>query len=212
LARVTPSTATASETAWQEDTWYGVTLREWEIEPKGTPGYKGQPTKHARLIATWQLNTNPEDWIFDWISLTVSQQADGTHAKAKLLICALAGRDPRQEQTPWIDDETLEYGFDAEAQIPAGRISTGTAVALKGHVIQDSNKFDRLRVDRYGGAHLGSPQQVSAPPAPMVSPDGRYQWDGSAWVPLAASSPPPPPPAPAPVPAPAAAPVQQELI
>src|SRR3979490_1302416 len=108
MHRVTPASATANETALQPDHWYACTLQSWSIEAKGTPGYKGQPRKHARLACEWHLTGTEGDLIFDWRALPVGQQRDATLAMCRLLICALAGRDPRHEATPWIDTDTLE--------------------------------------------------------------------------------------------------------
>ena len=85
MSRVTPQTSTPSDTQWLEDHWYPVKLHAVEIEPKGTPGYKGQPTKHNRMILTWEVQNGTGDWVFDWINCTVSPQRDGTPAD---LTCA----------------------------------------------------------------------------------------------------------------------------
>lgn len=214
------ATSTASDTAWQEDYWYGLTLKEVPtIEPKGTPGYKGQPLKHPRAQLVWVVD-GTDDWIHDWVSLTVRNQNDGTVSACRMLICALTQRDPRQEPTPWIDDETLEYGFDAESRLVVSKIGPGDRVAGKGRIHVDGAGYNRLRIEKYGAAAVLQ-RQVSAAPGPQLSPDGRYMWNGTAWVPYAplpAPPPaqPPPPPAPAPVPQPAAAPpptaVQTDLL
>jgi hypothetical protein len=210
MSRITPSTATASETAWQPDTWYRGRLEAYEISLKGTPGWQGKPRKHNRVELQWAI-AGTDDLVFDWVDLTVSPRKDGTHAKCKVLICALAGRDPRVETGPWIDADTMEFGFGALPGIDPntlpiiGRIVQGIEIALKGEVTTKDG-VDRLDVQRYGAPHMAnpvSPQQVAGPSA-VVSADGRYLWNGTQWLPVVT----PPPP----TPAPAAAPVQTDLL
>jgi hypothetical protein len=200
--------------AWVEDVWYVGTLGEWSIDAKGTPGYKDQPRKHARVELHWKVDGS-EDELWDWVDLTVRPQKDGSPAKCKLLICALAGRDPRSELTPWVDDETMEFGFgpDSANDTPFGRIMTGVRVAAKG-AFATRDGVERFRVTRYAPANVAapvSPQQVAGPAA-VLSPDGRWQWNGSAWVPVPAAPAPAPASAPAPAPTPAPVPVQTDLI
>jgi len=209
VSRITPSSSTASDIAWQEDTWYPVTLKGYEIQPKGRVGYKGQPAKHTTLDITWALVEDEDTWIKDWVDLTVTPQRDGTQPKCKLFICTLAGRDPRREATPWVDDESLEFGFDAEGQVVSGRILTGIKLAVKGKLKTDGEGIDRLRVERYSTQQMASPaspQQVAGPVA-MLSQDGQWQWDGSQWVPATR-----PAVVPAPQPVPVPAPVQTDLL
>lgn len=201
MSRQTPQSGYDSF-AWADDTWYDVKLKECPIEAKGTPGYQGKLRRHSTVAITWVLvpPTAPEEedvWVRDYVALTVRPQNDGTPANCKLLICALSGRDPRAEATPWVDDETLEWGFGAaENDPPAGRIVTGIRARVKGDV-KENEKGHYLKIRRYALPVVAATAPVPAS-GPQLSPDGRWQWSGTAWVPVAT-----PPPA---------APVQTEML
>jgi hypothetical protein len=194
----------ASDVAWESEVWYGVTLKEEPtLEPKGSPGWKGQPRKHVRGQFIWVVDGTDDAWIFDWLDLTVKSQTNGTPSACCSLMCALTQRNPRLEQTPWVDDETMEFGFDGNAQVPAGQFAPGIRVAVKGTVGQDSQGNARLNIHTYGAITALGQQAAAA--APQLSPDGRYRWDGQQWIPASPPMPAPPPTSPPP-------PQQQNLI
>jgi hypothetical protein len=204
MARVTTASSSANPYTWEEDVWYPVSLTGWEINPAGReitiPGKPVQTAKSAQLAVTWALLEDPETWIRDWINLTLRPKNDGTHAKVKLLICALAGKNPRDEATPWIDDETLEYGFDADAKVAAGKIASGIEMRVKG-VVKTRDDGDYLSVTRYA---LPDPSAKIATPSTAegtLSPDGRWRLVGNQWVPATPA-----------VPVVPATPTQEELL
>jgi hypothetical protein len=192
MTRVNPQTSVQPDHDWQDDTWYPVQLKSYEVQPKGrdiTYQGKTKPHPYVTLDITWVLlpDLDADVWVRDFVDVRLRADREGKPPKAKLLICCLAGRDPRQESTPWIDEDSLEYGFGAaEADPPAGRIVTGLQLQVKG-VAKESERGTFLRVERYA-ALAGVPVAVPAATVPagarQRSEDGRWEWDGTAWVPL----------------------------
>lgn len=201
MSRVTPQTSAGTDFAWADDTWYPVLLKGYEAQPEGRPiTYQGKTRKHpwVTLDITWVLvpPAAPEEddvWVRDFVDLKLSPNRDGKPSNCRLLICCLGGRDPRQEPTPWIDNTTFEFGFgpNAETDTPAGRIVTGLRLQVKG-TVKENEKGHFLKVERYAPASITLPPQVAvAPPAatpPQLSEDGRWQWNGTGWVPVAAGA------------------------
>lgn len=177
---------------WQEGEWYRVKLSRLNLIPAGSnTGSRFGPTKVNQLDITWEMQDGTEEWIRDWVNLTTRAKNRGAEPSAcTRLICAIAGKDAFREATPWVDDESFEFGFDPNMAEIWGQIREGIHMEVSGKPSLDSNQVRRLNVERYR-----LPQQVErpqAPPtasAPVLSPDGHFQLVDGAWVPLA-----PPPP------------------
>lgn len=185
------------EMEWDEDTWYPVFLNEIrEINPVGSIGPKNQPRKNAAAKVVWATDDQTQAWIFDTISLTPSLTTEKKPSKCLAIMCVLAGKDPYNCGEPWIDDETLEFGFEQPGTDPAkwpvaGRITNGVKLQIRGDVTpgQDGRTF--LRPDRYKAisAQSAPPAQAppAAPPAQRANPsfplsdDGQWEWNGREW-------------------------------
>lgn len=105
-------------------------------------------------------------WVFDRIAaLHVKDQQDGTLNKGKQLAAALVGLNPYTVPSYWIDDETGEFGFDAQKQQVAGQLMRGMKVQaeLLRKVVEGEA---RIRVARYVGAQLPAATPAAAPPSP----------------------------------------------
>jgi len=192
MARKTQSTGGDYESpAWTDD-WYSVTLKEIvSIQPEGSSGYNGKALKHARAELVW--TTEDDDWIRDWVSLTPSLMPDKTPTACLGIMCALAGKDPYQAGQPWVDDHTLEFGFEQPGGEPnsrnwpvAGRIENGVRLQLRGTPKPTNQGRIVLNPEKYKTAANGVQRaaQAIADVAPMpVSEDGQWAWNGSQWIP-----------------------------
>lgn len=204
MSRVTAQSSAGPVVNWQDDTLYPVLLKEYTVQPKGRPVTfqgKTKPHPYVTLDITWVLlpDLEADVWVRDFVDIKLSPSRDGKAAKARLLICCLAGRDPRHEATPWLDDESFEYGFgpDPATDTPAGRIVTGLRLQVKG-TVKENEQGSYLKVERYAALTSAMAASVattatSTTQGPQLSADGRWQWNGTAWVPAQTAPPPPPP-------------------
>lgn len=196
MTRVTQSAGGDYETPDWTDDWYPVFLKEVrDIDPVGSVGYKGQPRKHASAQLVWATDDDMQSWIFDRVSLTPSLQTDKTPSACLAIICALTGKDPYQAGQPWIDNATMEFGFEQPGGEPnsrdwpvAGRIENGVKLQLRGTPRPTERGTIMLRPEKYkplnGAGVQEAARQVATVAADMqLSPDGAWVWTGSAWIP-----------------------------
>ena len=164
-----------------------ILLKAEEVNPsRNTWEGKDEP----QIALKW--NTPEGAWIFDRLNpLHIRDRQDGTPSKAKQLAAALAGRIAAQVREVWLDDETFEYGFDGAKVEVAGRFQPGMQVAAELVRRPDQQGIERLRVSRYLPVSMAITSQeagVEKAVNEMVSPDGRFRWDGQSWVPVAAGA------------------------
>lgn len=198
---ITPSDGTYVELKDHEP--YRVHLAELPKLTTGSAEFGGQP----RLEFSWQLNDGePDDTIKDWVGLKLGQNSSGEVSKLRQLLNVLVGK---HESTPiaWFnsDLDKLEWSYDGIS--PHMKLTEGLAVIIrgknkpkKGAVVDPATGLipTRYRIENYEGM----PVAAAAPPPPpagatngflQISPDGKYGWNGSAWVEIQAAIPPPPP-------------------
>jgi hypothetical protein len=193
MARVTQSTGGDYETHDWTDDWYSVFLKEVrQIDPVGSIGYMNQPRKNASAQLVWATDDDVQAWIFDRVSLTPSMQQDKTPSACLSIMCALAGKDPYQAGQPWIDNATLEFGFEQPGGEPNsrnwpvfGRIENGVKLQLRGTPKPTDRGTIMLRPEKYrsNGVQRAARQVATVGADMQLSPDGQWAWNGSEWIP-----------------------------
>lgn len=178
MARITPSTGTATDVSQLEDDEpYVVEIIGMSFDESDHPQYGRQ--KRLRLTLAFvdeNGQANRDDTILDWVGLKLGQKQDGEIAKLRQLLNALA-REPKETTVAWFDDDTMEWSYDGE--IATGRLEEGQRVVIRGELVmktgQDGTPVRRYRVKKYQPLNrkAGGPKGVSPSPSNGGSPAGR---------------------------------------
>ena len=126
---------TASESKplpFEDDEYYKATLKAFKIEASKNPKYPDDQLKVELM--------HGEHSFGDYLGLKLGMRSDGSIAKLRQLLNALAER-PKDEEL-WFDPDTLEWGYDlADDSTPAhAKLTVGMAVMFKGERRQSNGK------------------------------------------------------------------------
>lgn len=144
-----------------------ATLRKVEIVDSEYDTVNGQ------MQLEWELEDGKHTRQRDWMGFTTGAQPTGEVAKFRQLASAVTGTPLSEE--PWIDSDTLEFGYgDSETAEALGTIAGdgNIKIQLRGAVVS-KNGIDRFKVKYYepiGGRPRG---QSATAPAAAAAPSRR---------------------------------------
>lgn len=204
MSRVTPDSTPGPDLKDFEP--YGVTLASLPTIGAGGAEWGSKP----RAELTWRLdgNEDPDDTLKDWAGITLKPTTDGAPSKLSELLNALAGK-PATTKVAWFDDVTFEWGYETDGAA-FSRLCEGLPATIRGKKKLNKKNELRFRIETYQPAGSGTAAAAAVAPQPFtesflqISPDGKYGWNGQAWIAIPQAIPPPPPSSPIPPPPPAA--------
>jgi hypothetical protein len=150
-----------------------VVLNSLEVDPNSA-----YPQSGPRLKLVWALESNPEEWLWDWASIKLGEQRSGQVAKLRTILNAIHGR-ATNAPVAWFDDETFEYALDGDAGAPAtGRLAAGVRVVIRGvneaKPTPENPAATRFKITAYqpaaGAAAAPASAAAPAPAAPAPAP------------------------------------------
>lgn len=178
--------------------------------------------ERGQLIIEFSMEDSKRTNLRAYFNFTTGQMPNGTVAKMRQLICAISNRPITDE--PWIDDDTLEFGWgnpEDPNEVAAGRLTPGQRVQMRGQTVSKNTQAGEKKVwnivaiepvgGRRGQAVDGTPVPATTQPASPAQGRRRGRPPGSgrsqpAQLPAPNGVPNPTYEAPAPPPPVAAAP------
>lgn len=126
-----------------EERSYTGTLKAVTIEPSKNPLY---PDPQVKLVLAVSVDGKIED-VTDYLGIRIGQQKDGTIAKLRQLLNALAGKE--READLWLDPDALEWGYDMQpGTAPFAKLQAGNglpAVSFRGEMrLSPKGKFYKI--------------------------------------------------------------------
>jgi hypothetical protein len=137
-------TTAAADAGFQgedDELYYGVLVYAKFVKSK-IDGYADQ------IEVEWELRQGAK--VRDWPSVAVGQRSDGTIAKLRQMLNALA--EKAKDAELWFDADTLEWGYDLDGDdtTPAyAKLTPGMVVSFKGEMRKDKQGVMRYRVTGY---------------------------------------------------------------
>jgi hypothetical protein len=177
MAIVTAKTNEAADVSRdiQDNTFFPVVLlgvnRVQSSEQYKKNKAEGSPPEW-RLLYKWNTEDGLDNWIFDATSTSLGE-SKATVAMLRQLINALHGRKPGSP-VAWFNDETLEYGLDAEyveGATPDGQLLPGLRVQVMGLSTETTVNGERRNKFKVKAYKQADPTSASpAAPATETTP------------------------------------------